>query len=425
MAVGRTNAAGKGGRVDLSIVYSDTQPSTDAGELWVKDSAAAKSVYVTPYAELSNYVVTEDTGCVNTTRLYCAGAGSYNGKIYWIAWSGSISSSGTAKLSLYSYNPLTNAITAELSNFVSVRAYDNSSNVIAAQLKGNKFYFATTSSSITLAVLDIDTLTYTAYNGNILDYDSGSSYDKYYFGVSSDGSKLISAGTSNGTLIVYDTLTKTYTSYSSRAASSPQWFWDDGTYIYVVHGGSTKAIYVLSSSDYSVVTTTTALPDYVRACFMVGESIYIGTGVSTIYRLEYADGAISFAHITDTGPEWSASATSTYTQKYGDVYGWSSSYCKNAYAAVGDTLYCICAGGYSVSSNDVPIKRAKFSAAAYAHDALIVTTTGAPKNRTKLVTSDGFNVKINVNKLYKTDNAGNMTEVDGYSKNLAGEWVKI
>ncbi len=78
-----------------------------------------------------------------------------------------------------------------------------------------------------------------------------------------------------------------------------------------------------------------------------------------------------------------------------------------------------------MSSNDVPIKRVKFSAAAYAHEALIVTTTGAPKNRTKLVTSDGFNVKINVNKLYKTDNAGNMTEVDGYSKNLAGEWVKI
>ena len=102
MAVGRTNAAAKGGGVDLSIVYSDTQPSTDAGELWVKDSTAAKSVYVTPYAELSNYVVTEDTGCVNTTRLYCAGAGSYNGKIYWIAWSGSISSGGTVKFSLYS-----------------------------------------------------------------------------------------------------------------------------------------------------------------------------------------------------------------------------------------------------------------------------------------------------------------------------------
>ena len=156
---------------------------------------------------------------------------------------------------------------------------------------------------------------------------------------------------------------------------------------------------------------------------MVGGSIYIGIGPTSIYKLEYADNTISFVHVSDSGPEWAESDMYSANQKYGDRY--STPYTQNAYAATGDTLYCICAGGAVISFTDVPIKRVKFSAAAYAHDALIVTTTGAPKNRTKLVTSDGFNVKINVNKLYKTDNAGNMTEVDGYSKNLAGEWVKI
>lgn len=78
-----------------------------------------------------------------------------------------------------------------------------------------------------------------------------------------------------------------------------------------------------------------------------------------------------------------------------------------------------------MTSTDVPIKRVKFSASAYVHEALIITTTGVPKNRTSLITSDGLNVKVNVNKLYKTDNAGNMNEVDGYCKNLADEWAKI
>lgn len=423
MAIGRTNAAGKGGRVDLSIVYSDTQPATDAGELWVKDSAAAKSVYVTPYAELSDYVVTEDTGCVNTTRLYCAGAGSYNGKIYWIAWSGSLS--GNVQLSLYSYNPQTNTVTAELSNFLTVRAWQNVSSLIAAELKGNKFFVAAVSPSFNLAVLDIDTLVYTTNsNADILNNDNSNYRDsKFDFGVSADGSKLYSGTNNSNILYVYDTITKTGTSYYGKVGKNPQYFFDDGTYIYIIHGDDNKAIYVLQSSNFEVVTSTTTLPGYVRACFMVGGSIYIGTGLSSIYRMEYVDGQISFAHVTDTGPEWSGSQTPGRLQKYGDVFG--SPYCKNAYAAVGDTLYCICAGGASMSSNDVPIKQVKFSAAAYAHEALIVTTTGAPKNRTKLVTSDGFNVKINVNKLYKTDNAGNMTEVDGYSKNLAGEWVKI
>ena len=417
MAIGRTNAAGKGGRVDLSIVYSDTQPSTDAGELWVKDSAAAKSVYVTPYAELSNYVVTENTGCVNTTRLYCAGAGSYNGKIYWIAWSGSISSGSTVKFSLYSYNPQTNAVTAELSNFVSAAAWGNQRMTLSAQLRDNKFFVAAYSSNFHLAVLDIDTLTYTMYdNADILQ-------GKYYIGVSADGTKVYSGASSGGYLYVYDTITKTSTSYYQRTTSNPQYFFDDGTYIYIIHGSDTKSVYVLRSSNFEVVTTTSALPGWVRACFMVGGSIYIGIGPTSIYKLEYADDAISFVHVSDSAPEWAESNMSSSTQKYGDLYG--VQYTQNAYAATGDTLYCICAGGASMSSNDVPIKRVKFSAAAYAHEALIVTTTGAPKNRTKLVTSDGFNVKINVNKLYKTDNAGNMTEVDGYSKNLTGEWVKI
>lgn len=418
MAVGRTNAAAKGGGVDLSIVYSDTQPSTDAGELWVKDSTAAKSVYVTPYAELSNYVVTEDTGCVNTTRLYCAGAGSYNGKIYWIAWSGSISSGGTVKFSLYSYNPQTNAVTAELSNFVSANAWGNQSMTLSAQLRDNKFFVAAYSSNFHLAVLDIDTLTYTMYDSSrIMD-------GRYYFGVSADGTKVYSGDTSSGGYFyVYDTITKTSTSYYQRTTSHPQYFFDDGTYIYIIHGSDTKSVYVLRSSNYEVVTKTTALPGFVRACFMVGGSIYIGIGPTSIYKLEYADNTISFVHVSDSGPEWAESDMYSANQKYGDRYG--TPYTQNAYAATGDTLYCICAGGAGILSNDVPIKRVKFSAAAYAHDALIVTTTGAPKNRTKLVTSDGFNVKINVNKLYKTDNAGNMTEVDGYSKNLAGEWVKI
>lgn len=423
MAVGRTNAAAKGGGVDLSIVYSDTQPATDAGELWVKDSAVAKSVYVTPYAELSNYVVTEDTGCVNTTRLYCAGAGSYNGKIYWIAWSGSLS--GSAKLSLYSYNPQTNAVTAELNNFFTMSAYQNVSNVIAAKLKGNKFFVASSGPNLRLAVLDIDTLVYTINtNAEILNNDNSSyTSSRYDFGLSADGSKLYSGGNDSKYLYVYDTITKTSTTYYGKVGKNPQYFFDDGTYVYIIHGEATKSVRVLRSSNFEVVTTTAALPGYVKACFMVGGAIYIGIGPTSIYKLEYADNTISFVHVSDSGPEWAESNASSTNQKYGDEF--SSQYTRGAYAAIGDTLYCICAGGYRMSSNDVPIKRVKFSAAAYAHEALIVTTTGAPKNRTKLVTSDGFNVKINVNKLYKTDSAGNMTEVEGYSKNLAGEWVKI
>jgi hypothetical protein len=425
MAVGRTNASAKGGGVDLSIVYSDTQPPTDAGELWVKDSAAAKSVYVTPYAELANYVVTEDTGCVNTTRLYCAGAGSYNGKIYWIAWSGSLY--GSAKLSLYSYNPQTNAVTAELSNFFTMSAYQNMSNVIAAELKGNKFFVASSGPDLRLAVLDIDTLVYTINtNAEILNNDNSSyTNSRYDFGLSADGSKLYSGGNDSKYLYVYDTITKTSTTYYGKVGKNPQYFFDDGTYIYIIHGYDNKAISVLRSSNFDVVTTTSALPGYVRACFMVGGSIYIGIGPTSIYKLEYNGNAISFVHVSDSAPEWAESTAYNSAQKYGDLFGTVGQYTHSAYAAIGDTLYCICAGGSGISSNDVPIKRVKFSAAAYAHDALIVTTTGAPKNRTKLVTSDGFNVKINVNKLYKTDNAGNMTEVDGYSKNLAGEWVKI
>lgn len=424
MAVGRTNAAAKGGGVDLSIVYSDTQPSTDAGELWVKDSVAAKSVYVTPYAELANYVVTEDTGCVNTTRLYCAGAGSYNGKIYWIAWSGYLS--GPVKFSLYSYNPQTNTVTAELSNFLTMRAWQNVSSKVAAQLKGNKFFIAAYCPDFKLAILDLDTLVYTTVTsgGDIL-YTDNSSYtnDKSDFGLSVDGSKIYSGGNSSNALYVYDTVTKTSTYYGSKVGKNPQYYFDDGTYIYVIHGNDTKLVRVLRSSNYEIVTTTSALPGYVKACFVVGGSIYLGIGQASIYKLEYNGSAISFVHVSDTGPEWAESAAYNAEQKYGDVFG--NQYTHNAYAAIGDTLYCICAGGSGISSNDVPIKRVKFSAAAYAHEALIVTTTGAPKNRTKLVTSDGFNVKININKLYKTDNAGNMTEVDGYSKNLAGEWVKI
>lgn len=423
MAVGRTNAAAKGGGADLSIVYSDTQPATDAGELWVKDSTAAKSVYVTPYAELSNYVVTEDTGCVNTTRLFCAGAGSYNGKIYWIAWSGSLY--GSAKLSLYSYNPQTNAVTAELSNFFTMSAYQNVSNVIAAELKGNKFFVASSGPDLRLAVLDIDTLVYTINTkAEILNNDNSSyTSSRYDFGLSADGSKLYSGGNDSKYLYVYDTITKTSTTYYGKVGKNPQYFFDDGTYVYIIHGGNTKSVRMLRSSNFEVVTTTEALPGYVKACFMVGGAIYIGIGPTSIYKLEYADNTISFVHVSDSGPEWAESNASSTNQKYGDEFG--SQYTRGAYAAIGDTLYCICAGGFGMSSNDVPIKRVKFSAAAYAHEALIVTTTGAPKNRTKLVTSDGFNVKINVNKLYKTDNAGNMTEVDGYSKNLAGEWVKI
>ena len=424
MAVGRTNAAAKGGGVDLSIVYSDTQPSTDAGELWVKDSTAAKSVYVTPYAELSNYVVTEDTGCVNTTRLYCAGAGSYNGKIYWIAWSGSLS--GDTRLSLYSYNPQTNTVTAELSNFFTMRAWQNMSSRVAAQLKGNKFFVAAYSANLKLAVLDLDALVYTTVtNGNDILNNDNSSYtnDRSDFGLSADGSKIYSGGNSSHALHVYDTVTKTSTYNGNKLGTNPQYFFDDGTYIYVIHGEDTKLVHVLRSSNYEVVTKTSALPGYVKACFVVGGSIYLGIGQASIYKLEYNGSAISFVHVSDTGPEWAESAAYSATQKYGDVFG--SPYTHNAYAVIGDTLYCICAGGSIMTSTDVPIKRVKFSASAYVHEALIITTTGVPKNRTSLITSDGLNVKVNVNKLYKTDNAGNMNEVDGYCKNLADEWAKI
>lgn len=416
------------GSSPLNIVYSNTEPSAGAGELWVK-AAQAEKVYITPSVELDNYVVTENTGCINATRTGCAGTGGYNGKIYWIAWTGSMSSSGNAVYSLYSYNPATNTIALGKNGFITAHMYQNYSGLHAAQLKGNKFYLASYSGTFSLAILDLDTLVVTTITNPSFDIlsNSSSSSNRYYIGISADGSKVITGTDTSGVLQVYDIESLTKTSYTITDRR-PQWFFDDGTYLYVIHGRENPVVRVLNSSTYALVASVN-LSSYghVKACFQVGGNIYLGTGISSIYKMVFENGEFTFTHITDDAPEWGTSATysdNASAQKYGDIYGWSSNYAKNSYCAIGDTLYCLYMGDDTMTG-DVAVKRVKFSASSYSGNALVIATSGEPTHRAKLIQSDALDLGMFIGALYKTDSSGNLMHVEGYTKNAANEWVAI
>lgn len=400
--------------IKLSIAYSTIAPATDGSvNIWVKDEPPTGGEYISALIEYGSVSV-ENTQHSNSESDYILGGGVYNGAIYYAKAAGGIGISRIYKLDLSNFEV---EIFSDLSNYTETgRGY----------VRGNKFYFINYDSSQGrgLVIVDLDTKDISYVLGN--PFIGNKSY-YHCFGINQSATKIHllrmvngGSGTALNTRVYELSLTDlsdTYLFYQDPVRYCFSDMYDDDNILYAITEDGNPYepfFYVIDIDNKKMVQASI---QYARAAFKVGDVVYLIAGQQTcsIYKVNYDGTQVTLDLVIEDA------FSKSYFYSYAETTV-SKNY--SGYAVEGNTLWLYATPSEDDNTN-APIIKITLNAEEYNDDSIIISTTTKQKNLATIIKTDELEIKQFINKVYRKNADGSVTEVEAYTLSSDGTWLRV
>ena len=401
--------------IELSIAYSTTAPATDGSvNIWVKDEPPTGGEYISALIEYGSVSV-ENTQQTNTSSDNCLGGGIYNNAIYYAKHSGGVGVTRIYKLDLSTFE-------VEVFNTLPSASSDNGRGYV----RGNNFYFIHgISDNLGISVLNLDNKEINSVGKNSL----ASYYYYSCFSINPSATKIhelrerLEGGGDELNTEVYEynitTLSKTFLFEDSETPLRTAFvdMLDDDTVLYGITSDEFVGMPRLYVFDLQNQKTTSLSIQYCRCVFKIGDIVYLVAGEQncSIYKINYDGNSVT----SDLIIENAFSEEYFYTPSDYNNEPFANKY--SGYAVDGNTLWL-----YSIpTSSSAPIIKVTLNAEEYNDDSIIIDTTTKQKNLATIIKTDELEIKQFINKVYRKNSDGSVTEVEAYTLSSDGTWLRV